>query len=94
MSHVENVANDAVVTTFVADFAYFPLKCPAGDTGKAAESTFSISGKLGCCHRNDTNAAKCSRNATAVSFVPAAALFAIAFRGDLWAGDDMWQTPK
>ena len=77
MSHVENVANDAVVTTFVADFAYFPLKCPAGDTGKAAESTFSISGKLGCCHRNDTNPVDGSVKATAVPFVSAAAVFAV-----------------
>ena len=60
-----NVQNVAVVTAFAALIALFPLKQQADVRERGAESTFFVGGRLACCHRNDTNAADGSANATA-----------------------------
>ena len=78
----QNVVNVAVVTAFVALIAYFPLKWQAGVRERGAELTFCVGGRLGYCHRNDTNAAGSSVNAAAVQFVSVAAVFAFIFTGD------------
>jgi hypothetical protein len=43
-ANVQNIANIAIFTAFVAQF---PPNCPAGSTGKAAELTFCVGGRLG-----------------------------------------------
>ena len=71
--------NVAVVTAFFAEFADYPPKWQARMREQTAEMTFWVGGILGDCHRNDTNAAKCSHVATAVQFVSAAAVVAIRY---------------
>ncbi|MBA3867839.1 MAG: hypothetical protein H0X30_01650 [Anaerolineae bacterium] len=75
-------ANVAVVATITALIVQLPLKCAADVRERGAELTFYVGAKLGYCHRNDTNAADCSAAATAVQFVPIAALFAFILRGN------------
>jgi len=74
--------------------AIFPLKCPAASKGKAAELTFWVGGMLGDCHRNDTNAAKRSRVATAMQFMSAAADLAVKLSGVGQAIADMRGSPN
>jgi len=73
----------AIVVAFCAAIAILPLKCPADAREKGAELTFLIGGKFGYRHRNDTSAADCSRVATAVQFVSAAAIVAFIL-GSNW----------
>ena len=64
----------------IAKVASFPLNCPADVRERGAESSFYAGGRFACCHRNDTNAAKGSVNATAVPFGSAAAVIAVVSR--------------
>jgi hypothetical protein len=58
---IQNIANVA----FVAQIAIYPPKWQAALREKSAKLTFCVGGTLAGCHRNDTNAAKRSRVATA-----------------------------
>ena len=73
---VQNVVNIAVVTAFVAQIAILPPKWQADVRERGAELTFWVGGKLGQCHRNNTNAADRSANAAAMKFVHVAAVVA------------------
>ena len=55
-----------VVTANFAFIAILPLNCPADVRESGAEASFGVGGKVGYCHRNDTNAADGSADATAV----------------------------